>query len=135
MLWWISFLCLFILQHLSKNLEAMLCRAPELCTGMIEIAYQRKWLHTTLSAIRFNQCLVQGLWSTSSPLLQLPHVTEEEVKHMVGAKTQRKSLANYLRLPDAEKKGLSKLSEEHKADVLRVCKLLPCIKVCIRPYV
>ena len=107
----------------------MLAIVPQLCDGMVEIAYQRRLLQTTLACIHFNQCLVQGLWTTNNPLQQLPHFTEEELKHVNRGKTQTKSLADYLRLPDSEKKGLSKLSEEQRNDVFRVAKLLPCIKV------
>ena len=107
----------------------MLAIVPQLCDGMVEIAYQRRWLQNTLACIHFNQCLVQGLWTTNNPLQQLPHFTEEELKHVNRGKTQTKSLADYLRLPDSEKKGLSKLSEEQRNDVFRVAKLLPCIKV------
>ena len=112
------------------DLEKMLVLGPELIEGMIEIAYQRRWLQTTLACIRFSQCLVQGLWHSDHSLLQLPHFTEAEVKHVArGAKVQAKTLSEYLRVEDAEKKGLAKFSEEEKKDVLSACRLLPRIKV------
>jgi hypothetical protein len=64
-------------QHLDKILKI----APELIEGMIEIAHQKRFLQTTLSAIEFSQCLIQGLWQTDHSLLQLPHFTEQEVNH------------------------------------------------------
>ena len=56
----------------------MLAKTPELIEGMIEICFQRKWLETTLAAIRFSQCIIQGLSYNSHPLLQIPHFTETE---------------------------------------------------------
>eukprot|EP00607_Mallomonas_marina_P005917 CAMPEP_0182426744 /NCGR_PEP_ID=MMETSP1167-20130531/13269_1 /TAXON_ID=2988 /ORGANISM="Mallomonas Sp, Strain CCMP3275" /LENGTH=395 /DNA_ID=CAMNT_0024608411 /DNA_START=332 /DNA_END=1519 /DNA_ORIENTATION=- len=115
---------------LSQNLEKMLLLAPDLIDGMIEVSHQRAWLQTTISCIRFSQCLIQCLWHTDHSLLQLPHFTESEVKHVVrGSKVQAKTLSDYLRVEDAEKKGLAKFSEEQKQDVFNACQLLPRIKV------
>lgn len=38
----------------------MLARTPELIDGIIEISHQRKWLETSISALKFSQCLIQG---------------------------------------------------------------------------
>jgi hypothetical protein len=64
---------------MKAHLEKILKIAPELIEGMIEIAHQKKFLQTTLSTIEFSQCVIQGLWHTDHSLLQLPHLTENEV--------------------------------------------------------
>eukprot|EP01041_Mallomonas_annulata_P005476 gene5476-11016_t len=121
---------------LRKDLDKMLSVCPELIEGMIEIAHQRRWLQTTLSCIRFSQCLIQGLWHSDHSLMQLPHFTETELKHVTrGAKVQAKTLSEYLRVEDAEKKGLAKFNDEEKKDVLSVCNILPRIKVDLKLFV
>lgn len=123
-------------QSLQKDLEKMLNIAPDLLEGMIEVSFQRRWLQTTVSAIKLSQCIIQGLWHSDHSLLQLPHFTEAEVKHVAkGAKVQAKTLSEYLRVEDAEKKGLAKLTEEEKQDVFKACKLLPRIKVDLKLFV
>ena len=55
----------------------MLSQSFDLVEGLIEISYQRKWLETCIATIRFNQCLVQALWTSSHSLEQLPHFGEQ----------------------------------------------------------
>jgi translocation protein SEC63 len=108
----------------------MLSRAPELIEGMIEISYQRKWLETTFSAIKFSQCIIQGLWYTSHPLLQIPHITENEVKLILKSLSDsNRCMQEFLRTPDSDKKGLSHLSQEQQQDIFRVCKIIPSLKI------
>lgn len=117
-------------QTLRDDLDVMLAKAPELIDGIIEIAYNRKWLETTFNTIRFSQCLVQGLWANQHFLCQLPHFADKETKEMAKAlRTPIKTMTDYLRLPDAEKKGLSTLTEVQKKEVLETCQLLPKIKI------
>lgn len=108
----------------------MLSRAPELIEGMIEISYQRKWLETTFSAIKFSQCIIQGLWHSSHPLLQLPHITEREIKAITDvAKDSNKALQEFLDTPDGEKKGISNLSSEQQKDIFNASKIIPHLKI------
>ena len=108
----------------------MLIKAPELIEGMIEICHQRKWLETTLSAIRFSQCMVQGLWYTNHPLMQIPNFTEEEAKEIAkDSENPSRTLIEYLRVPDKDKKGLSKLTDKQKKDVFEACKIIPCMRM------
>jgi translocation protein SEC63 len=108
----------------------MLIKAPELIEGMIEICHQRKWLETTLSAIKFSQCIVQGLWYTDHPLMQVPHVTMEMAKEM-SRETANASHAmiEFLRLPDKDKTGLTGLSDAQKKDVYEACKIIPSMRI------
>lgn len=121
---------------MRKDLDKILTIAPELIDGMIEIAYQRRWLQTTLSCIRFSQHLVQALWHSDHSLQQLPHFTDAEVKHVSrGSKVQAKTLSEYLRVGDVDKKGLAKFTPEQVQDVYNACKLLPRIKVELKLFV
>ena len=108
----------------------MLARSPELIEGMIEIASQRKWLETTFSAIKFSQCIIQGLWYTNHPLMQIPHLTENEIKLISkNSSDSEKCLWEYIRTSDADKKGLSGLSNEQREDIYKVCQILPHLNV------
>ena len=114
----------------------MLIKAPELIEGMIEICHQRKWLDTTLSAIKFSQCVVQGLWYTNHPLMQIPHFTEDMAKEIAKDSTSPSSaLIEYLRLADSEKTGLSNLTSKEKSDVYGACKIIPCMRTVTKLFV
>lgn len=122
----------YLLQVLLDDLNATLSRAPELIEGIVEISHQRKWLELSISALKFAQCVVQGLWINSDSLEQLPYISDAELKLITKSATgkpQAKSLGEYLQVPDDDKKGLATLSEEKRAEVLRVCALIPHLKV------
>jgi Sec63 Brl domain len=126
----VALCCAVWCQELRSDLEAMLLKAPELIEGMIEICNQRKWLSTTLATIKFAQCVVQGLWYTNHPLMQVPHFTEEMAQAVAKDSTEpSKTLIEYLRLPDKEKTGLSKLTDAQKKDVYEACRIIPCLKI------
>lgn len=63
-------------------------------------------------------------------LYQLP-LTDHEVGHIIKGKGKQsvRSIADYLRLPDDQKKGLADLSDKDKEDVLRVCRMMPRLEV------
>eukprot|EP01038_Epipyxis_sp_PR26KG_P011705 gene11705-15670_t len=123
--------------ELIRDLNAMLIKSPDLIEGMIEICHNRKWIETSLSAIKFSQCITQGLWTNNHSLEQLPYFTDAEIKIVTksGSKPHVKSLQDYLRIPHADKKGLAQLSTEEQEEVLKVCDILPLVKVDYKLFV
>ena len=74
----------------TKMLEKILLLVPELVDGIIEIAVQRKWLLSVLSAIYFQQHMVQAIsWTIALeetkmptigiPLMQFPHLNAKHI--------------------------------------------------------
>eukprot|EP00602_Paraphysomonas_sp_CaronLab_P011137 CAMPEP_0185040402 /NCGR_PEP_ID=MMETSP1103-20130426/38433_1 /TAXON_ID=36769 /ORGANISM="Paraphysomonas bandaiensis, Strain Caron Lab Isolate" /LENGTH=583 /DNA_ID=CAMNT_0027579695 /DNA_START=292 /DNA_END=2043 /DNA_ORIENTATION=+ len=120
---------------MRKQLDSILQVSPELVEGMIAIAHQKRYLQTTIATIKFSQCLIQRLWHTDSSLLQLPHFTEAEVKG-ASRKGQVKFLRDYLNLPDEEKRGLAKVSDEERNDILVACnEIIPRLSVNYKLFV
>ncbi|CAM9305978.1 unnamed protein product, partial [Phaeothamnion confervicola] len=116
------------------DLHAMLERAPDLIEAMIELSCSRRWLQTTLTVITFSQCVAQALWHRDSPLLQFPHITEKDAKEAMS-KGGAKNLAQYLKQPDEEKKGLGRLTDLQREEVFRVAKVLPDVDIAVDVYV
>lgn len=87
-------------------------------------------LKFSLFAIRFSQCVAQGLWYTNHPLMQIPHITQDEAKEISKDSSHpSQTLIEYLRLPDKDKRGLQNLTEAQKKDVYEACKIIPCLKI------
>ena len=121
---------------LVKDLKKMLLMAPDYIDTLVEISRQRGWLETTLQCIRFSQCIKQGLFRNADPLKQIPHLSEESFKEIAKESESKEStLKEFLRTPDAEKKGLNKLTAEERQDVLDTCAIIPCRKTKIDLYV
>jgi len=118
-------------QNALKDLNNMLRYSNSLTEAMISICQHQDWLKTAINCINFGQYISQAMWTKDSELLQLPHFTETEVKHCEKGKgaTTAKTIKEYLEIPDDSKKGLADMSEDHKADVLKFCSLIPNIGV------
>mmetsp|Transcript_16122 Transcript_16122/g.37579 ORF Transcript_16122/g.37579 Transcript_16122/m.37579 type:complete len:665 (-) Transcript_16122:220-2214(-) len=116
----------------QKDLDFMLAGCPNLITAMVDICVSNRWLQTCLNVMQFSQHLTQGLWIKDPKHLQLPHVTREEVKHMMKGKGEFK---DYLKVADEEKKGLSTLGDKERADVYEVAKIIPDLQVDLKHFV
>ena len=127
-----------------EDLEQMLAKAPELLGGMIEMAWQQRFLETTRTLIRFQQNVVQGLWVKSSPLQQLPQLNEAEIKAVEEKGTTKESaLRDFLALPsDAERRKILKSAGRFNkdddpvlVDALKTARLLPDLAITLDHYV
>mmetsp|Transcript_36450 Transcript_36450/g.46781 ORF Transcript_36450/g.46781 Transcript_36450/m.46781 type:complete len:615 (+) Transcript_36450:63-1907(+) len=124
-------------KQLQEDINYMLSRSPELIDALIELSASHQWLNTTLRILEFSQYLTQGLFHRDSPFFQLPHFGPQELKAITQGKgpAKSKSLPGYLKTPDEEKKGLSKMDEHEKEDVLAACKIIPDIDVKLDVFV
>lgn len=114
-----------ILSEASKeDLKYMLRYSSSLVDAMISVCKHQESLGAALNCIKFSQFMVQAMWLKDSELLQLPHFTENEIKHVVA-----KNIAEYMKVPNGQKKGLKDFTEEQKQDVFKTCRLLPDITV------
>lgn len=113
------------------NLRKMLLLSGDLIEAMLEILQKTRWLQTALGVLDLQQQLTQAIMvrEPSDALYQLPHLTATEVGHITKGKGSVKSISDYCRLPDDQKKGLATMTEGEKTDVLQVCKLLPRVEV------
>ncbi|KAF4323625.1 hypothetical protein BBO99_00002183 [Phytophthora kernoviae] len=110
---------------LQGDLHLMLKKAIQLVDGMLEISVMKAWLQTTVNLMETQQFLTQGLWFKDAPFLQLPHLTEAEVKHIVSGKNAVRSMHQYIAMKPEDRKGLSGLSEADRAEVNAVLEMMP----------
>merc|ERR1719262_1568764 len=64
--------------------------------AMVEIACMREWFITAQAMIEFRRCLVQALDVKSSSLLQIPHFSEEILRHCHKGKNAISGLNEFL---------------------------------------
>ena len=78
--------------------------------------------------MRLHQFLVQGIGEGKSPLLQLPHLHESQLKAISMKRREMKSLENLAKIPNKEKEVLLNFMEQQEyQDLLNVLGLLPVI--------
>ena len=74
--WWIGHSCTMVIWHQIYLFVLVL------------IAQNMPRLETVENCMRVSQMMVQGLWDNKSPLLQLPHLNQENLRHFTTKKVQ-----------------------------------------------
>ncbi|VEU38922.1 unnamed protein product [Pseudo-nitzschia multistriata] len=122
-------------EQLQDDLNRMLRLSTSLNDAMIAVCKHQDHMQTAMNCIEFGQYLTQAMWVKDSSLLQLPHFTEEEVKHAEKGKGKAANIVEYRDQPDDQKKGMATFTEEQKSDVLNYLKMIPDIDVQTKVYV
>jgi translocation protein SEC63 len=115
--------------NLALDLRYLLEKSVLIVQAMVEIALMREWVPTAISLIDFLRMLVQGLDVKSSPLLQIPHFTEETVSHAIRGKGAVSTLKEFLEKPADQRKGVADLSPEQLADIEEFAKHVGSVKI------
>jgi len=121
-------------EELKEDLRYMLRLSNSLLDAMISVCQHQDSLQTAMNCIEFGQYLTQAMWVKDSSLLQLPHFTAEEIKHIEKGKQSCNGILEYRDLPDDQKKGMNNFTEEQKNDVKEYLKLFPDITVESKVY-
>lgn len=119
---------------LKEDLRHMLRLSSSLLDAMISVCQHQDSLQTASNCIEYGQYLAQAMWVKDNALLQLPHFTADEIKHVEKAKTPCTSIAEYRDLPDDQKKGMANFTDAQKKDVDEYMKLFPDISVESKVY-
>lgn len=127
---------------LEKDRQFVLRKAPYLVQEMVSVVNQLIMLayagrisssklpsiETIENCMKLAPMLIQGLWEFKSPLLQLPHLTEDNLKYFVNKKRYIKSLQQFAKLPNDESRSLLRdFSEQEYDDVMKVLGKMPLI--------
>lgn len=120
---------------LTDDLKYMLQRSGALVEAMISVCKGQESLKAALNCIIFGQNITQGLWVKDNELLQIPHFDENAVKYATSGKGAVKTLAEYIAVPNEEKKGLADFSDEQKKDIFDCCKIIPDLSVDTKIFV
>lgn len=129
-------------ENLQYILKETLLRSESLLTAMTDTVgafprpdCQAAWDrcrmhgHTTYisTCIRLMQCLVQGVEDKMSPLLQIPHFTDSEVKFCMSHRPSSiRSVYDFMKLEMAEQKILLRsFSDEQLLDAKAFCDRYP----------
>jgi len=120
---------------LVDDLKYMLRLSTSLNDAMISVCQHQDHLQTVMNCIEFGQFVTQAMWVKDSSLLQLPHFTEEEVKHCEKGKGKATNIVDYMALPDDQKKGMVNFTDEQKQDVFNHLKMVPDITIDTKVFV
>jgi len=133
---------------LKSDLDLILQKSPFLIQEMVSCVAQliamakagrtsnMPRLETIENCMRVSQMMVQGLWDNKSPLLQLPHLNQENLRHFTTKKRSVRSIRQFASMKDEERRSLLRnLTGEQYEDVINVCSMFPVIEIKVKPHV
>nr|CAH8861224.1 unnamed protein product [Trichobilharzia regenti] len=127
----------YIIKHSPRLIDEMInSLLYVLAVAMDEVNSRHKTpqhLATIENCMHFIPMLVQALTDNASPLLQLPHITQTQLRHMATKQRNIKSIRQLVSLPEDKRRALLRsLSDEQYRDILVVCSSMPSLDVSYR---
>ncbi|XP_020622876.1 translocation protein SEC63 homolog [Orbicella faveolata] len=133
---------------LKTDLDLVLQKSPFLIQEMVNCVGQliamakagrtqnMPRLETLENCMRVSQMVIQGLWDNKSPLLQLPHLNQENLRHFNTKKRSVRSIRQLASMKDEDRRSLLRnLTGEQYEDVINVCSMFPVIDMVVKPHV
>lgn len=117
-----------ITTDLASDQRFILEHAVRLLQGLVDVISSCGWLTPALFAMELSQMIVQATSSNASPLMQLPHFTQQVVDKAKKMKVE--DVIDLMNMEDdTRNKLLSSLSQAQLMDVARACNRFPCISL------
>jgi len=89
-------------------------------------------LDTVEATMKCSSIVVQALWDKQSPLLQLPHIEDDMLKHFTNKRRNVKSLKQLATMNDEDRRLLLRsLSDDQYKDVLKVLCGIPNLSMTV----
>lgn len=132
---------------LEKDRQFVIKKCPYLVNEMVSVVNQLIMLayagrisgqklppiETIENCMKLAPMIIQGLWEFKSPLLQLPHLTEDHLKYFVNKKRYIKSVQQFAKLSSDESRSLLRdLTDQEYDNVMKVMGKMPLIDFSIR---
>ena len=126
---------------ITKKMPALISEALNICFQLIYFSKRQKHVaapnvKTFENLIKINVMAIQATWDNKSPLLQLPHITEDMLKYFSTKRFMVKSLLQFAQLSDSDRRSrLRMLGEEEYDNMMRVVWGMPHIDMEVKSEV
>lgn len=114
---------------LITDMHTVLRDSVKLLQALVDVISSQGWLRPALAAMELSQMVVQGLWYTDSPLLQIPHFNAATVERLTAANPPIETVFDVLEMDGDAREQLLQLTTEHMSDVAMFCNTYPNIDV------
>ncbi|CAB3372878.1 Hypothetical predicted protein [Cloeon dipterum] len=125
-------------QYIVKKCPYLIQEMVNCVSQLIMLAYARRInmlpkIETIENVMKLSPMIVQGLWDNKSPLRQLPHIQEENLKWFSSKKRHIKNLQQLAQLPAEDRRALLKsIPDENYSDIMKVLGNMPYIDFQVR---
>ena len=112
---------------LRGDQKGVLTSAVRLISALVDVISSSGWLPPALAAMELSQMVVQALWPSNSPLLQLPHFTTELVDKCKQCGVE--NIFDLVEMEGREREKLLGMTEAEVEDVAKFCNSYPNIEL------
>ena len=113
--------------ELTSDTLALIRKLPVLVSAIADISANHGWLWPAIYSITLLQMITQALWEKDSPLLQLPHFTDETVEKCKSQGVE--DIVDLMNLEDDTRVELLQFSKEQLIEVASTCNSYPSISM------
>ncbi|XP_054261954.1 translocation protein SEC63 homolog isoform X2 [Macrosteles quadrilineatus] len=108
--------------------EMVNCVSQLIMLGYARRVHRVIRVETIESVMKLCPMIVQALWEYKSPLLQLPHVNEDNLKYFLSKKRYIKSVQQFAQLSTDDKRNILRhFTDQQFVDVIKVVSRMPLI--------
>ncbi|XP_046410511.1 translocation protein SEC63 homolog [Neodiprion pinetum] len=128
-------------QYIVKKCPYLIQEMVTCVNQLILLAYARRIqrlpsIETIENCMKLCPMIVQGFWEFRNPLLQLPHITDDNLKYFLAKKRQIKSLQQFAQLKGEERRQILRaLTDSQYEDIMKVLGSMPYIEFKVRSEV
>ncbi|GAB2210389.1 hypothetical protein Droror1_Dr00015655 [Drosera rotundifolia] len=111
--------------NLASDQREVLLSAIRLLHAMVDVVSSSEWVKVVMIIVEVCQMVTQGLWTSDSELLQIPHITKDMIKRWEekGFKTER--VSDIQELETAQKRDFCGVTDSQFQDILRFFRRYP----------
>ncbi|BFZ25302.1 hypothetical protein BsWGS_28341 [Bradybaena similaris] len=128
-------------KYILKKCPYLINDMINICASLVAMAMtgrvsQSPRLESIENFMKLSQMVVQALDEKSSPLLQLPHITADMLRHFTTRKRNIRHISDLVNMKDEERRLMLRgLSDSDYLDVIAVCATLPYVEMTVKTEV
>ena len=115
--------------ELRADQSKVLKQAPLLVQALVDVISSQGWLKPALAAMEVSQCIVQGVRSTDSVLLQVPHFTSTLVEELGRLDPPVETVFDLLDMDDLARDRAFSFSPEQLSEIALFCNAYPLMQL------
>lgn len=114
--------------QLKQDQATILPTAVRLLRAMVDVISSAGWLKPALTAVELSQMLIQGLWVSDSPVMQLPYI-DKSLAATLESEFDVSDIFEFLDMaPKDRSEVLRGLSNKQVLDIASACQEFPNLK-------
>ncbi|KAK3758267.1 hypothetical protein RRG08_036537 [Elysia crispata] len=128
-------------KYLLKKCPYLISDMVNICASLVAMAMtgrvnQAPRLESMENMMKLSQMIIQALDEKSSPLVQLPHITPDMLRHFMTRKRDIRHIRDFISMKEEDRRAMLRgLTDAEYLDVMTVCAHLPFVEMNLKTEV